>query len=136
MSETKLTLQLLEDKFGVCRLNYQDKIPDFAINSEFYSITGTKDELSVVCLQKDIPEGLRCEPDWRIFKIEGVLDFSLIGILSSISSVLAKEGISIFAVSTYDTDYILVKDKDIDHAIKALLADNYQINHKLKHTVK
>ena len=74
-----------------------------------------------------ITSHIKCEKDWRILKIEGPLDFSLIGRLASISTVLAQKGISIFAISTYDTDYILVKNKDISSAIVALTDEGYEI---------
>ena len=102
-------------------------IPKWAENSDFFSITKTSDELSIVCSQDSIPSEIKCENDWRILKVEGPLDFSLIGILSSISTVLAQKEISIFAISTYDTDYILVKDNDIDNAMNALAAERYEI---------
>jgi len=76
---------------------------------------------------KIIFDNIKCEKDWRILRVEGPLDFSLIGILSSISTTLANKGISIFAISTYDTDYILVKDKKVDMAIDALSAEKYEI---------
>ncbi|GAA0180959.1 ACT domain-containing protein [Clostridium sediminicola] len=127
MSKKILTMKLLKEKYGVCRLNKIDSIPNWIKNSEFYSITKTSDELSIVCNQQDVPNDIKCEKDWRILKIEGPLDFSLIGILASISTILAQKGISIFAVSTYDTDYILVKDSDIDNAIEALVNENYEV---------
>lgn len=127
MSEKTLTMKLLKERFGVCRLNENEPIPEWAKNSDFYSITKTLDELSIVCSQDSIPSNIKCEKDWRTLKIEGPLDFSLIGILSSISTILAQTGISIFAISTYDTDYILVKDKDISNAIKALSNEKYKI---------
>ncbi|WML32853.1 ACT domain-containing protein [Clostridium sp. OS1-26] len=127
MSEKILTMKLLKEKYGVCRLDKTELIPEWAKNSEFFSITKTLDELSVVCLQNDIPKDMKCEKEWRILKIEGTLDFSLIGILASISTILAQKGISIFAISTYDTDYILVKSKDIDNAIEALIKEAYEV---------
>lgn len=127
MSNTTLTLELFKNKYGVCRLDVNETIPSFAQKSEFFSITKTHDELSVVCLEKDIPSDVLWERDWRIFKIQGVLDFSLIGILAEISSVLAENKISIFAISTYDTDYILVKDKDVSSASKVLLNNGYKV---------
>lgn len=127
MSEKVLTMKLLKEKFGVCRLNKDESMPEWAKNSDFYSVTRTFDELSIVCSQKYIPSDIKCENDWRILKVEGPLDFSLIGILSSISSVLTQEKISIFAISTFDTDYILVKDKDIDNAVKALSKEKYEV---------
>lgn len=127
MAEKALTMELMEGLYGVCRLNRDEMLPEWAFQSSFYSITKTSDELSIVCSQDIIPKSIRCEKDWRILRIIGPLDFSLIGILSSISTILAKKGISIFAVSTYDTDYILVKDKQINIAIDALSAEKYEI---------
>jgi len=127
MSERALTMKLMKGLYGVCRLNRDEAIPEWVFQSSFYSITKTLDELSVVCSQDNIPDEIKCEKDWRILRVEGPLDFSLIGILSSISTTLANKGISIFAISTYDTDYILVKDKNIDTAINALSAEKYEI---------
>ncbi|MBE6072065.1 MAG: ACT domain-containing protein [Clostridium butyricum] len=127
MSEKILTMKLLKENFGVCRLNKDDSIPNWVKNSDFYSITKTCDELSIVCSQNSIPAHVKCESDWKALKIEGPLDFSLIGILSKISTILAHEEISIFAISTYDTDYILVKNSHIKDAIKVLSNNNYDI---------
>lgn len=127
MSKKILTMSLCKEKFGICRLDKNESIPAWAQDSDFYSITKTSDELSIVCPQDSIPSDVKCEKGWRMLKVEGPLDFSLIGILSSISTILAREGISIFAISTYDTDYILVKEKDIDKAIEALVKGNYDI---------
>ena len=127
MLEKILTMKLLKEKYGVCRLDKNDLIPEWSQTNDFFSITRTSDELSIVCSQDNIPNDINCEKDWRILKIEGPLDFSLIGILSSISTILARKGISIFAISTYDTDYILVKDKDINNAIVALVNERYEV---------
>lgn len=125
MTETKLNLQLLPAIYGVCKLSPNDSIPKWATASTFYSITKTSEELSIVCLQENIPSSIQCEKDWRILKIKGPLDFSLIGILSSLSNLMALNQISIFALSTYDTDYILIKQKDIDNAIQMLRNNEY-----------
>ena len=127
MLENKLNMRLLQEKYGVCRLEINEEIPKWAINSQFYSITKTQDELSIVCPQNNIPSNIKYEDNWRILKVEGPLDFSLIGILSSISTILANNKISIFAISTYDTDYILVKDKDVENAIKVRSNENYHV---------
>ena len=127
MVEKILTMKLIKEKYGVCRINPNELIPEWAQNSDFFSITKTCDELSIVCSQDDIPNDIQCEKDWKILKIEGPLDFSLIGILASISTILAQKGISIFAISTYDTDYILVKNKDIDNTIESLVKERYEI---------
>ncbi len=122
-----LTMKLLKEKVGVCRLDKKTPLPKWVEASEFFSITKTMDELSIVCSENSIPIDIKCEKDWRVLKVHGPLDFSLIGILSSISTILAKKGISIFAISTYDTDYILVKDKDINNAIDALTYEGYEV---------
>lgn len=127
MVEKVLTMKLLKGKYGVCRLDKNELIPGWAQIGDFFSITKTTDELSIVCDEDSIPNNIKCEKDWKILKIEGPLDFSLIGILSSISSILANKGISIFAVSTYDTDYILIKSKDIDKAVNVLIEEKYNI---------
>jgi hypothetical protein len=127
MIEKVLTMKLLKSKYGVCRLDKNELIPSWAQIGDFFSITKTTDELSIVCDEDSIPNNIKCEKDWKILKIEGPLDFSLIGILSSISSILANIGISIFAVSTYDTDYILIKNTDIDKAVNALIEERYEI---------
>jgi hypothetical protein len=127
MSGKILTMKLLEGKYGVCRLDKSALFPEWANNSDFISITRTSDELSIVCSQDNIPGEVKCERDWGILKIEGPLDFSLVGILASISAILAKAGVSIFAVSTFDTDYILVKNRDISCAVKALGEEGYEV---------
>ena len=134
MTSIKLTMKLLKEKYSVCRLDKNSIIPNWVMNGEFFSITKTEDELSIVCSQENLPHNMQhelaniqCEKDWRILKVEGPLDFSLVGILSSISSLMAKEKISIFALSTYDTDYILVKENNIDAAINVLIKNNYDV---------
>lgn len=126
----ELTLKLLKEKYGVVRLEKDDSIPTWAFAGEFYSITKTEDELSVVCLEKNIPldiKNRKCEDGWRILKIEGPLDFSLVGILAKISTLMAENSISIFAISTYDTDYILIKEENIKKAVDILIARQYKI---------
>lgn len=122
-----LTLELLKENYCVCRLEAQDAIPEWCEQGDFYSMTKTKDELSIVCSQQYVPENIQAERNWRIFKILGPLDFSLIGILSKISLLMAECKISIFALSTYDTDYILVKDDKVDEAVRALVDAGYQV---------
>lgn len=127
MPEKILLMKLLKEIYGVCRLDKTDLIPQWAKEGDFFSVTKTSDELSVVCSQDSIPDGIKYESEWRVLKVEGPLDFSLTGILASISRILAQKGISIFAISTYDTDYILVKNKDIDNAVLALANEGYEV---------
>lgn len=127
MDKKILTMELLEDIYGVCRLDKNELIPNWAQNGDFFSITRTADELSIVCSEEFIPSDVKCEGDWKILKIKGPLVFSLVGILASISTILAQKGITIFAISTYDTDYILVKNKDIDNTVEALVNERYEV---------
>ena len=126
MPDKMLTMELFKETFGVCRLSKDEQIPKW-VNGIFFSITKTEDELSIVCNQDNIPDNILCEKDFRILKIVGPLDFSLVGILSAISTILSRIKISIFATSTYDTDYILVRNNDIDHAVEALIKEGYNI---------
>ncbi len=91
------------------------------MRGSFVSITRTAEELSIVCPQRQVPAEIEREEGWRGMKIKGPLDFSLTGVLASLSTPLAQEGISIFAISTYDTDYLLVKEKDLERAIGILV---------------
>lgn len=127
MNSVKLTLKLLNEKYSVCKLDKNNTIPTWAVKGDFFSITKTEDELSIVSLQENIPDDIKCEKDWRILKVEGPLDFSLVGILASISILMAEQQISIFALSTYDTDYILVKENNVEAAICALIKNNYHV---------
>ena len=91
----------------------------------FVSVTRTADELSVVCPGEAVPSSVRAEHGFRVLKIDGPLDFSLTGILAAVAGPLADAGISIFAVSTYDTDYVLVKAKDLNQAVAVLQAGGH-----------
>lgn len=122
-----IVLKLLEGIFGVCKLGAKDEIPTWVNGDKFISITRTEEEMSIVCEENNIPQNVVYEPDWRILKIEGILDFSMIGIIAKISSILAEKGISIFVISTFNTDYILIKEKNINNAIEVLEERNYNI---------
>ncbi len=101
---------------------------DVDLNQEFYFIAKTDEEYSLVCITEDTPAGaIEREDGWKGFRIQGVLDFSLIGILSGLSSILAANGIGIFAVSTFNTDYILVKKENFNRALKVLESAGYKI---------
>ena len=115
-----LSLILLSESLSICR--FRPDVPLPAMPSEgFWSITRTQDELSLVCPSNCVPDACeRREDGWRAFRVKGTLDFSLVGILAGIASVLAEAGISIFALSTYDTDYVLVKAESFARALEAL----------------
>ncbi len=99
---------------------------DINTASDFFFIGKTDEELSLVCRTEDTPAGtLERDDGWKGFRIQGVLDFSLVGILSRLSGILAERGIGIFAVSTYNTDYILVKEENFERALDALSREGY-----------
>lgn len=127
-----LKMSLLQDKYAVCRINRNERIPEWAYRGEFFSITRTDEELSLVCLQEnadldEFGEDAKCEKEWRILKVEGPLDFSLVGILANLSCIMKEAGVSIFALSTYDTDYIMVKEDKAEAALKALKEYGHEV---------
>lgn len=111
---------MLPDRLAICRLDPTDSVPDWASTGPFHSITRTAAELSVVCPEFAVPDGVKSVPGWRALKVDGVLDFALTGILASLAQPLAAARVSLFAFSTYDTDYVLVRENDVARAIGAL----------------
>ncbi|NLW62925.1 MAG: ACT domain-containing protein [Syntrophomonadaceae bacterium] len=113
-------LSIMKDTLAICRLDKDALLPQWALRSSFFSCTRTDSELSIVCSQEDMPANILCEKGWRCLRVEGPLDFSLTGILASLAAPLSAAGISIFAISTYDTDYLLVKEEQLGSAINTL----------------
>ncbi|MBR3494359.1 MAG: ACT domain-containing protein [Clostridia bacterium] len=119
-----MKLKLLPDALTVCKLA---SLSEADLTSHFYFLAKTDEELSLVCATGDVPTRTTAREDgWRGLRVEGVLDFSLVGILARLSSALAAEGISLFAVSTFNTDYLLVKADQLDGAIRALARTGYE----------
>jgi uncharacterized protein len=116
----KLILSILEGLFTIHRLSPESEIPDHVYQSQFYSISKTAEELSIVCPSSTLINSENSIGGWSCIKVCGPLDFSITGILADISAILAKTGISIFAMSTFDTDYILVRSEKLQAAKKAL----------------
>jgi hypothetical protein len=102
-------------------------MPAWGTTAAFSSITRTTDELSVVCRQDVVAEGVQCEKGWRCLRVAGVIDFSLTGVLSSMVMPLAGVGITVFALSTFDTDYVLVKQADFDRAVDVLRNSGHSV---------
>ena len=127
ITQNSIGLVLIDEKFGICRLKATEKIPEWVISSSIFSITRTREELSVICPLNIIPENIKCEKDWNCFKVKGPLDFGQIGILARISNTLSENEISIFVMSTYDTDCIFVKQKKCKAAFYALEAAGMKI---------
>ena len=122
-----LTLSLLPDSLAICRLPPDAPLPGWATAGGFCSLTRTMDELSIVCAQANVPDGVQCDRDWQALKVEGPLDLSLVGIMARLTAPLANAGVNIFAVSTYDTDYLLVKKDRVEEAARALNEAGYEI---------
>lgn len=120
-----MEIKKLDYDFSVC------KVQDYSLvdlDAEFCFVGKTDEEKSLVCITENVPTNtVEREDGWKAFRIQGTLDFSLIGILSKISGILADHGIGIFAISTFNTDYILTKEKHFDKAIKVLRASGYVI---------
>lgn len=122
-----LTLTLLPDTLSICRLPPDAPVPAWAWTGEPASVTRTRDELSVVCRGDAVPRGVRCEAGWRCLRVAGPLDFALTGILAALTAPLAAAGIPVFAVSTYDTDYVMMKADHLDRAVQALRAAGHRV---------
>jgi len=122
-----ITLIILRETFAICRLDKKAPIPDWAFQGGLFSITRTKDELSIVCPQINVPKGIVCNRGWSCLEVKGPLDLSSTGIISSIARTLEQGGISLFSISTYDTDHLMVKEKDLEKAIFALAEAGHRI---------
>ena len=120
-----MELKRIGHKLTVCKV---EEVSSINMDSDFYFIGKTDEELSLVCKTEDTPKNtVERDDGWRGFCIQGVLDFSLIGILSKLSGVLAEHKIGIFAVSTYNTDYILVKEENYERALMVLASEGYTV---------
>lgn len=115
-----LTLEVLPGTHAVCRLDASAAVPGWAAAGPLASVTRTDVELSIVCAQAAVPPGVRCEGGWRGLRVRGPLGFGMTGVLASLASPLASSGVSIFVISTFDTDYLLVQERDIGRARDAL----------------
>ena len=116
-----LTLTLLPQKFAICYLDRKSPLPDWLEQEEFFSITKTDKELSIIYPQEKIPGGVLCEKDWRAFRVESIVDgIYAVGIISALAEPLAKAGISILNVSTYQTNYIFVEERNLSKAKEIL----------------
>jgi hypothetical protein len=128
MEPPRLKLSLLPDLLAVCRLEPGQEIPAWSTAGDFSSVSRIREELSVICASNSVPENVRASRGWRAIKIEGPLDLDLVGILVSVAVPLAHAGIGILPVGTFDTDYILVRDRQLGEALKALRATGFNVS--------
>lgn len=120
-------ISVLKDAYKVCRLNAFEGVPEWALETPLSSVTRTAEELSIVCPEKVAPEELKSEQEWKCLKIHGPLGFDEVGIISNLTKVLADVDISVFVLSTFETDYIMVKRLNIEKAAKALAEKGHEI---------
>lgn len=121
-----IQLSVTSWQLAVCKLDATG-LPDWARDSRFVTFTRTPQELSLVCEAQCVPSSVQAELDWRCLVVDGVLGFSLVGIISGITRLLAAAQISVFVISSYDTDYLLVKQDKLEEAVAALKAGGYHI---------
>ncbi len=133
MNETSpcvFNLRILPDRLAVCRLDVTSPIPPWAFEGDFSSITRTAEELSVVCAESAVPAGVRAERGWRVLRVVGTQDFALLGVLASLVEPIARAGISLFSISTFDTDYLLIKAANLTSAVAALTAAGHAVSER------
>ncbi len=127
-----LQLTVLPEEFSVCRFPSNEAIPEWATTSKLFCVMRTAEELSMVCptdtVPSELPSGSKVTTGWRAFKLHGPFAFEVTGILASVLSPLAEAGVSIFALSTYDTDYVLVRENQLDKAVSALHAAGHSVH--------
>ena len=121
------TLNLLPTTLAVCRLEADAPIPDWATGT-FVSITRTTEELSIVCDQERVPQDVKTERDWRCMRVAGPLDFSMVGVIAPLTGVLAAANISVFVVSSFDTDFVMVREADVEKAMDVLRQEGHEVS--------
>lgn len=125
-----LPLIILPDRLAVCRLPADAPFPEWARSGDLLALVQTSDELSIICTERFVPPDVRAERGWRALQVQGPLEFAMVGVLASIAVPLARVGVSIFALSTFDTDYVLVKEDALDRAVSALTQAGFLVmNH-------
>jgi hypothetical protein len=125
---TSLALSLLPGRYAVAQLPADSALPAWWPSTGMRHAGWTDDELSLVCEEARVPGNVRCQRGWRMFKLQGPFDFALTGILKAVLDPLAAAGIGIFALSTYDTDYVLVQAPRLDEALSALRDAGHRID--------
>ena len=126
MDSTKIVLSILEETYIIHKLDQSTNLPEELIECEFYSLSNSQEELSLVCPEQMLIQSENSSPNWKCLKVAGPLDLNLTGILAGLSDTLAKAKISIFAISTFETDYVLIQKQVLETAKSALKSAGYQ----------
>ena len=122
-----MTLDVLPGQYAICRMSANAAPPTWAAGGAFASITRSSSELSIVCASDAVPAEVTAQRGYRGLAVRGPLDFSLVGVMATLAGVLAAASVSIFVVSTYDTDYLFVRETDFDRATAALRAGGHTV---------
>ena len=124
----KLSLSLLPHTYAVCQFHPDKHIPYWALMGDFVSLTRTNEELSIACQEDNVPDDIEAERGWRCLQVQGAFDFSAAGVHASLAIPLAEADISVLAIATYATDYLLVKEENVERALRVL----EQAGHSIK----
>ncbi len=127
MAETKLAISVLEEPFVVGRLGPDSAIPDWAVKRAFFSVTRTRSELTLFLPEGHLPPDVAREGGWRCLRLEGPFDLTAVGILVSVLTPLAQAQIGVFSLSTFETDYLLVKGEDLARAVRTLVKAGHHV---------
>jgi hypothetical protein len=122
-----ISLAVLPERLAICQRSPDEPIPEFIARCRFFSITRTDEEVSLVLPEETVPADWKAEKGWRCFKVLGPLDLKMTGILASLTSCLAGAGVSTLAISTFNTDYLLVREGDLDKAQELMVARGYEV---------
>ena len=126
MDSTKIVLSILEETYIIHKLDQSTNLPEELIECEFYSLSNSREELSLVCPEQMLIQSENSSPNWKCLKVAGPLDLKLTGILAGLSDTLSRAKISIFAISTFETDYVLIQKQVLETAKSALISQGYQ----------
>jgi hypothetical protein len=121
-------LRTLPDLYAIFRLDPDAAVPDWVYDSPFWSVTRSDSELSIVCAEEDLPDETRAERGWSALELVGPLDFSLTGVVASLVSPLAEDKVPIFILSTFETDYLLVRETDFARAVDSLRTAGHSVD--------
>ena len=127
MNKTLRELLKLDLRLAVCKLRPDEILPSWAVQGAFFSVTKTSDELSIVCDEDVVPEGIKAEKGWRALRVVGSMEFGVVGVLASLTVPVAEANIGVFAISTFDTDYLLLKETDFSDAIEAQRSHGHSV---------